>query len=58
MKYSFYRICRLWRSAAKMYSLVILEMAVGTALLVTCLNMVFQIRTVWRKARPIWLRTG
>ena len=41
MKYSFYRICRLWRSAAKMYSLVILEMAVGTALLVTCLNMVF-----------------
>ena len=41
MKYSFYRIFRLWRSAAKMYGLVIVEMAVGTALLVTCLNMVF-----------------
>ena len=41
MRYSFYRIGRMLKSAAGMYALVIVEMAVGTALLVACLNMFF-----------------
>lgn len=41
MRFSFYRIRKLWLGAARMYWLIILGMAVGTLLLVTCLNMVF-----------------